>query len=59
MTITAPAGSSKLAGTVSFTLYALNNCTGAVIYGPTQIGVSGASPQTVSTSNTTAITAAE
>jgi hypothetical protein len=55
-TISAPAGSGNLAGTVSFELYASNDCAvggDAPIYSTTQ-SVSGASPKTVSTSNTTA-----
>ncbi len=50
-TISAPAGSGSLAGTVSFKLYASNDCA---VGGDTHIytvtrSVSGASPQTVST----------
>jgi hypothetical protein len=56
VTISAPAGGS-LAGTVSFDLYANGTCTGTAIYSTTQ-SVSGSSPRTVSTSNTTAQTAA-
>ena len=52
-TISAPAGSGNLAGTVSFALYPSGDCTGTAIYSTTA-SVSGASPQTVSTSNTTA-----
>ena len=58
-TITAPAG-GPLAGSVSFALYASSDCGAAggdaAIYSTTA-GVSGASPRTVSTSNTTAVTA--
>lgn len=53
VTVTAPAGSGNLAGTVSFALYAGGTCSGSVLYSTT-VAVSGASPQTVSTSNTTA-----
>jgi hypothetical protein len=53
VTITAPAGSGNLAGTVSFALYANSTCSGTAIYSTTA-AVSGASGQTVSTSNTTA-----
>ncbi len=53
VTISAPAGSGNLAGTVSFALYANGNCSGTAIYSTTAT-VAGASPQTVSTSNTTA-----
>ena len=53
-TITAPAGGS-LAGTVTFTLYNTNDCTGAVRYGPVDRTVSGASGQVVATANTTAV----
>jgi hypothetical protein len=52
-TISAPAGTGNLAGTVSFALYASGDCSGTAIYSTTA-SVSGASPQTVSTSNTTA-----
>ena len=55
VTVSAPAG-GNLAGTVSFALYASSDCAvggDAAIYSTTA-GVSGASPQTVSTSNTTA-----
>ena len=55
-TVSAPAGSGNLAGTVSFTLYASADCTGTVVY-TTTAAVAGASPQTVSTSNTTAVSA--
>ena len=48
-----PRGHGNLAGTVSFDLYAAANCTGTAIYSTTA-AVAGASPQTVSTSNTTA-----
>jgi hypothetical protein len=50
-TISAPAGGS-LAGTVSFELFANATCTGSSIYSTTA-SVSGSSPKTVSTSNTT------
>ena len=53
VTVSAPAGSGNLAGTVSFALYANGNCTGVAVYSTTA-AVSGASPKTVSTSNTTA-----
>lgn len=52
-TISAPAGTGNLAGTVSFALYANGTCDGTAIYSTTA-AVSGASPQTVSTSNSTA-----
>lgn len=51
-TVSAPAGSGNLAGTVSFDLYASADCSGNSIYHTTS-AVSGASTQTVSTSNTT------
>ena len=54
-TISAAAG-GDLAGTVSFALYASGDCAvggDAAIYSTT-VGVSGVSPKTVSTSNTTA-----
>lgn len=53
VTVSAPAGSGSLAGTVSFALHANATCTGTAIYRMTA-AVSGASPQTVSTSNTIA-----
>ena len=56
VTVSAPAGSGNLAGTVSFALYASGDCAvggDAAIYSTTA-NVAGASPQTVSTSNTTA-----
>ncbi|MCY4727891.1 hypothetical protein NYO98_16515 [Nocardioides sp. STR2] len=56
VTVSAPAGSGNLAGTVSFDLYASSDCTGNAVYSTTE-SVSGASPRTVSTSNTTAQTA--
>ena len=56
-TITAPAGSGNLAGTVSFALYSTSDCSGTALYGPVTRSVSGASGQTVSTSNTTAVSA--
>ena len=56
MTISAPSG-GNLAGTAYFTLYPTSNCSGTAIYGPASFTVSGASPQTVSTTNTTAVTA--
>ncbi len=54
-TISAPQG-GNLAGHVTFTLYPSTDCTGTPIYGPVDVNVSGASPQTVSTSNTTVLT---
>ena len=54
-TISAPAASGNLAGTVTFTLFRSADCTGSVVYGPVDRAVSGASPQTVNTSNTTAV----
>jgi hypothetical protein len=56
VTVTAPAGSGNLAGTVSFALYASADCSGTAIYSTT-VSISGASPKTASTSNTTAQTA--
>lgn len=55
VTVSAPAGGA-LAGTATFTLYATGDCTGDPVY-TTDVPVSGTSPQTVSTSNTTAVTA--
>jgi hypothetical protein len=51
-TISATAG-GNLAGTVSFSLHSGSSCGGTALYSTTA-SVSGASPQTVSTSNTTA-----
>jgi hypothetical protein len=56
-TISAPAGSGLLAGTVTFTLYPTADCTGSPVFPSATVAVAGASPQTVSTSNTTAVTA--
>ena len=57
-TISAPAGSGNLNGKVFFTLYPSSDCTGTLIYTTTNgVAVSGASPQTVSTSNTTPVNA--
>jgi hypothetical protein len=53
-TISAPAGTGNLAGTVSFALYASGDCSGTAIYSLPDAAVSGASPQTVSTLNTAA-----
>ncbi len=53
VTVSATAG-GNLAGTVSFDLYATDDCSGTAIYSTTA-AVAGASPQTVSTSNTTAV----
>ena len=55
-TISAPAGSGNLAGTVTFTLYGTSDCTGSALYGPVTRTVAGAaSGVTVNTSNTTAV----
>jgi hypothetical protein len=56
VTVSAAASSGDLAGTVSFDLYASSDCSGTPIY-HTTTAVTGASPQTVSSSNTTAVTA--
>lgn len=55
VTVSAGAGGS-MAGTVSFALYGTADCTGTAIYSTTA-AVAGASPQTVSTSNTIAVSA--
>jgi hypothetical protein len=55
VTISAPAG-GNLAGTVSFALYAGSTCAGTAIYSTTA-AVAGVSSQTVSTANTTAVSA--
>jgi hypothetical protein len=52
VTVSVPAGSDDLDGTVSFDLYASADCSGTAIYSTTA-EVAGASPETVSTSNTT------
>lgn len=54
VTVSAGAG-GNLAGSVSFDLYANDNCAGDPIYS-TSVAISGASPQEASTSNTTAVT---
>ncbi|HET8661890.1 MAG TPA: hypothetical protein VFM55_23215 [Micromonosporaceae bacterium] len=54
--MTAPAGGA-LAGSVTFELFESSDCSGTAIYTQTVV-VSGASPQTVSTSNTTVSTTA-
>ncbi len=54
-TISAPAASGNLLGTVTFTLFRSADCTGTVVYGPVDRAVAGASPQTVNTSNSTAV----
>lgn len=53
-TVSADLG-GDLAGNVTFTLYPSADCTGTAIYTVTR-PVSGASPQTVNTANTTAVT---
>jgi hypothetical protein len=56
VTVTAPAG-GNLAGSVKFEVFESNDCSGTAIYTQT-VSVSGASPQTVSTTNTTVSTTA-
>jgi len=58
VTVSAPSGGA-MAGSVSFALYPTADCTGTAIYdtGATPIAVAGASPQTVNSANTTAVTA--
>jgi hypothetical protein len=56
-TVSAPAGSGNLAGTVTFELFESSDCSGTAIY-TKDVAVSGASPQTVSTTNTTVSTTA-
>jgi hypothetical protein len=51
-------GPTTLSGTATFTLYHDLTCGaggGAIVYGPVGVAVSGASPQTVGTSNTTTV----
>jgi hypothetical protein len=55
-TITAPAGTGNLAGTVKFELFESSDCSGSAIYTKDNVAVSGASPKTVSTDNTTVST---
>jgi hypothetical protein len=55
-TISAPAG-GNLAGSVKFEVFESSDCSGAAIYTQT-VPVSGASPKTVSTTNTTVSTTA-
>jgi hypothetical protein len=55
-TVSAPQGGA-LAGTVTFKLYESNNCSGTAILTESR-PVSGASPQTVHTTNTTVSTTA-
>jgi hypothetical protein len=58
-TITAPAGSGNLAGSVTFELFESSDCSGTAIYTTDPaVPVSGASPQTVETDNTTVSTTA-
>jgi hypothetical protein len=52
-TITAPAGTGTLAGTVQFDLYKTSDCSGTAAYSVSRT-VAGASPVTVSTANDTA-----
>jgi hypothetical protein len=57
-TVSASQG-GNLSGTVSFQLFESTNCAaGTAIYSPPPVPVSGASPQTVSTSNTSVSTTA-
>jgi hypothetical protein len=55
-TITGP---TALSGTVTFTLFTGLDCGAGddddIVYGPVEVGVSGASPQTAETSNTTLV----
>jgi hypothetical protein len=55
-TVTAPAG-GNLAGSVTFDVFESSDCSGTAIYTQT-VAVSGPSPQTVSTTNTTVSTTA-
>jgi hypothetical protein len=51
-------GPTDLSGTATFTLYDDATCgtsLGSVVYGPEAVSVSGTSPQTVSTSNTSTV----
>ena len=53
-TISAPAGTGNLAGSVTFQAFEGGTCSGTSIYGPQTVNVSGASPRTVITTNTAA-----
>jgi hypothetical protein len=55
-TVSAPAG-GNLAGNVKFEVFESTDCSGTAIYNQT-VSVSGASPQTVNTTNTTVSTTA-
>jgi hypothetical protein len=55
-TVSAPAG-GNLAGSMKFEAFESSDCSGTAIYTQT-VGVSGASPQTVKTTNTTVSTTA-
>ena len=57
-TVSSDAGDGNLAGSVKFELFESSDCTGTAIYSPPPVNVSGASPQTVSTTNTTVSTTA-
>ena len=54
-TVSAPAG-GDLAGSVKFELFESSDCSGTAIYTKDNVPVSGASPQTVNTTNTTVST---
>jgi hypothetical protein len=53
-TISAPQGGA-LAGDVDFELFASNDCSGTAIYTQNNVAVSGTSPKTVSTTNTSVL----
>jgi hypothetical protein len=55
-TVSAPAG-GNLAGSMKFEVFESSDCSGSAIY-TQSVGVSGASPKTVSTTNTTVSTTA-
>jgi len=57
-TIEVAAGGGDLAGSVRFRLFTTADCSGSTLIDQT-VAVSGASPQTVETTNTTAITATQ
>jgi hypothetical protein len=52
-TISVAAGAGNLAGNVVFQLYESTDCSGTAVYTSGNVPVSGASPQTVSSNNTT------
>ncbi|GAB3855860.1 hypothetical protein GCM10028801_12130 [Nocardioides maradonensis] len=56
-TLSAPSGSGNLKGSATFTLYPTADCTGTPVLAAQTVPVSGASPQVVGTTNTSAVPA--